>query len=62
MKCQCCPHIETIHLSYTAMRATLAFNGLSKVLESCNVTEDQYYEAVKKFKKNSSVIKENLLK
>ena len=49
MKCQCCPHIETIHLSYTAMRATLAFNGLSKVLESCNVTEDQYYEAVKKF-------------
>ena len=31
------------------MRATLAFNGLSKVLENCNVTEDQYYEAVKIF-------------
>ena len=35
IKCQCCPHIETSELIYTAtqlacfyMRATLAFNGL----------------------------------
>ena len=39
-KCQCCPHIETSQLIYTArqltgfyMRATLTLNGLIKLID-----------------------------